>query len=90
MSPLSNNFYNFFFNSINSVEAIRQGALEIGAVPGISSIANSSSRSEGNLGTSSKASGNSYAIEISLSSNFEVSTTSTAQKYAVQSFPISL
>src|SRR5579862_8105877 len=64
--PLSNNSCNCVFNSPNSAGAIRQGAKEIGAVPGSSSIVKSISLTGGKPGISSgKTSGNFQTIGIS-------------------------
>src|SRR3954469_10983257 len=49
----SNNSSNCFFNSANSDADMRYGAIDTGLVPGINSIANSTSLSGGNSLTSS-------------------------------------
>ncbi|KAJ0439109.1 hypothetical protein HanHA300_Chr16g0621591 [Helianthus annuus] len=53
MNPRSRSSCNCSFNSFNSNGAIRYGALEIGSAPGTRSIVNSTSRSGGNLRSSS-------------------------------------
>ena len=62
MSPISNNSYNWTFNSLSSVGAIRYGALDVGVVPGTKFMAKSISLAGGNLGKPfRKASRNSHA-----------------------------
>ena len=53
MKPLSSNSCNWIFNSANSLGVILYGRRDIGAVPGYSSITNSTSRSGGIPGNSS-------------------------------------
>ena len=45
MNPLSSNSFSWFFNSVSSLGGIRYGLLDIGVVPSINSIANSTSLS---------------------------------------------
>ena len=66
MYPFLCNSRNFYFNSFNSLAAIRYGLFVIGAVLGIRSIINSKSLSGGILGKSSgNTSGYSHTIGTS-------------------------
>ncbi|KAJ0575668.1 hypothetical protein HanIR_Chr05g0215391 [Helianthus annuus] len=63
IKPSSNNSCNCSLSSLSSRGAMRYGALEIGSAPGIRSIVNSTSRSGGSPGSSSRnTSGNSRTI----------------------------
>ena len=68
MSHISNNSYNWTFNSLSSVGAIRYGALDVGVVLGTKFMAKSISLTDGKLGKSfRKASRNSHATGMSSS-----------------------
>src|SRR3954470_15596926 len=71
MNLFSSNSSNCFFNSANSDGDIRYGAIDTGLVPGINSIVNSTSLSDGKSFTSSgKTSGKSHTTGNSLRTTF--------------------
>jgi hypothetical protein len=66
MNPISSNSINYIFNSANSLGVILYGQWDMGAVPGSSSMVNSTSWFGGNLGKSSEnTSGNFWTTGMS-------------------------
>ena len=85
--PLSTKSCNCTFNSFNSVGAILYGGIEIGAVPGNKWMANSSSRSGGSQGNSSrKTSGNSCTTGTSSKRSLATLVSLTCAKNTWQPF----